>query len=71
MDWQLVVVGLIVAASCWYLVRQTWRSWSGKKSGCAGCSCKNPASSAGQAEGQGTAVTFIPSDQLALRRRPG
>jgi len=69
MDWQLVVVGLIVAASCVYLARQTWRSWTGRKSGCTGCSCKNPASSAGQAEGEGAAVTFIPSDQLALRRQ--
>src|SRR5437763_16653873 len=70
-DWQLIVVGLIVAASCVYLVRQSWRSWTGRRSGCTGCSCKNPASSAGQAEGQGAAGTFIPSDQLSLRRRPG
>jgi hypothetical protein len=69
MDWQLIVVGLIVAASCMYLVRQTWRSWTGRKSGCAGCSCKSTASPAGQSEGQ-AAITLIPADQLTLRRRP-
>ncbi len=70
MDWQLVVVGLIVAASCWYLVRQTWRSWSGKKAGCSGCSCKSAAPATNQGEGHGPAVTLIPPDQLTLRR-PG
>lgn len=69
MDWQLIVVGLIVAASCLYLVRQTWRSWTGRKAGCTGCSCKH-AAPAGPTEGQG-AVTLIPPDQLTLRRRPG
>jgi len=66
MDWQLVVVGPIVAGAAWYLGRQTWSTWSGKKAGCTGCSCKGGSAPAGRAAGQGT---LIPREQLTLRRR--
>jgi hypothetical protein len=66
MDWQLVVVGLAVAAALGYLVRQSWRTWAARKGGCGGgCGCaKAPAE-----EANGT-VTIIPSEQLTRRLRP-
>ena len=69
MDWQLVVVALVVAAASLYLARQSWRAWSGKKAGCGSCSCKPPpGASAAPPAGQ---VALIPSDQLTLRRPEG
>jgi hypothetical protein len=42
---QLVVTLLIVGLAAGYVVRTTWREWSGKKAGCAsGCGkCATPA----------------------------
>ena len=61
MEYALVL--LIVAAAGGYLLRQTWRTWAGGKTGCgSGCACptkpESPATSA-----------IIPLDQLTLRRR--
>ncbi len=62
-DWQLLLVIPIVAVAVCYLARQTWRTWSGKKSGCRGCGCK--ASPAAQGE-------VIPVEQLTVRgQQPG
>jgi hypothetical protein len=68
MDWQLVVVLVIVAAAVLYLARASWRAWRGKKAGCGGgCSCaKTPATNT-EANGH---VTLIPVEQLSLRQRP-
>ncbi len=67
MSWQLAIVLLIVAAAAAYLVRQTWRTWSGAAAGCrGGCGCSR--TQAAPPEGK---VTLIPSDQLTLRRRTG
>jgi len=65
MGWQLAIVCLTVAAAAVYLVRQAWRSWSGRKSGCGGsCGCSNSI----EARSDG----LIPAEQLTLRpRRPG
>ena len=69
MDWQLVIVALMVLVAALYLGRRSWRTWRVSKSGCAGsCGC---ASKAKPAESNGQA-TLIPSEQLTLRRRePG
>jgi hypothetical protein len=62
MDWQLWGVVLIVLAAAVYLVRQTWRAWSGAKSGCGSCSCAKVPASDGQ-------TTMIPLEQVKLRPR--
>ena len=64
MDWQLAIVLLIVVMAAVYLVRQTWRAWSGASAGCrGGCGCARiPEPPEGK-------VTLIPADQLTLRRR--
>jgi hypothetical protein len=67
MDWQLVVVSLVVTVAAFYLGRQTWRMWSARQGGCRGCGCGSRKGSEAQ-EG----VTVIPSEQLTVRRRlPG
>jgi hypothetical protein len=68
MDWQLILVLLIVAAAVVYLARSSWRTWRGRKTGCGGgCSCaKTSVAPAGAREGG----TLIPLEQLSLRRRP-
>jgi hypothetical protein len=58
MGWQLLAAAGIVGLAAAYLVRQTWRSWSGTKSGCGGgCGC---ASKPAQREDG----TLISSEQL-------
>jgi hypothetical protein len=62
MNWQLLLVALIVAGAALYLGRQTWRTWSGKKAGCGGgCGCAPTAA--------GGSSTIIPPDELTLRLR--
>ena len=42
MEWQLTIVGLLVAAALCYVGRELWRSWQVKKSGCGGgCGCRD------------------------------
>lgn len=66
MDWQLGIVTVMVAGAAVYLLRQSWRTWTGKKAGCGkGCDCTGAAAK----EPQDNPVTFIPADQLTLRRR--
>jgi len=65
MDWQLILVVLIVAAAVLYLGRQSWRMWLGKKAGCGSCSCSKPGATA---QGNGK-VTVIPVSQLTVRRQ--
>jgi hypothetical protein len=62
MDWQLLAVSGIVLTAVAYLARQTWRTWSRKKSGCGGsCGCASSPPASSQ-------PTFIPLEQLGLRR---
>ena len=66
MDWQLLVVAVVVTAAAAYLARRAWRRWAGGKAGgCGGCVCaKVPPA---ETNGQGT---LIPAEQLTLRRKP-
>ncbi len=60
MDWQHNLTLLAVACAAVYLARCGWRAL--RRRGCGtGCGC---------AAAPRTQVTVIPSDQLALRRRP-
>jgi hypothetical protein len=64
MDGQTIAVVLIVAAAVLYLARATWRTWGGAKGGCGGgCGCKTAPPAGGERP------TFIPAEQVGLRRR--
>jgi hypothetical protein len=69
MFWQYIAVGFLTALSAIYLVRQTYRTWFGKKArGCGGgCHCSSPARSGPISESK----DIISVEQLAmnLRRR--
>jgi hypothetical protein len=54
MDWQLVVVGLLVIAAGGYLLRRAWRTWSHGCGGCGPTKAKEP--------------TWVPVEQLTVRR---
>jgi hypothetical protein len=65
MNWQWLAVGISVTLASLYLARQSWRTWSGRKSGCGSCSC---ASKTAVPKTAGMA-TFIPSSELMVRSR--
>jgi hypothetical protein len=54
MELQLIAVVVIVAAAAAFLIRATWKTWTGKKSGCvSGCGkCGTPAPSTPEAKGR-------------------
>jgi hypothetical protein len=70
MGWQLLTVILIVTAAGGYLLRQTWRAWTGsRKQGCGGgCGC---AAKPGAGNTVPQAAPLIAPEQLTLRRRDG
>ena len=60
MDPQLLIVSLIVSAAALYLGRRSWRTWTGKKSGCGkGCDCSGTKAGARSA--------LISTDELTAR----
>lgn len=63
MDWQLLIVGVLVMFALVYLGRRTLRTWLGKGAGCGGCKCPGPAKTST------TADTLIPIEHVKLRRR--
>lgn len=65
MDWQLLLVAVLVVLALFYLGRQTLRTWRGKGGGCSGCKCPSTAKSPSDA----AAETLIPIDQVRLRQR--
>jgi hypothetical protein len=65
MDWQLLIVGLLVLLALAYLGRQTLRTWRGQRAGCDGCKCPGAAKTPNAAAPQ----TLIPVEQITLRRR--
>jgi hypothetical protein len=65
MDWQLLLVVVLVVLALLYLGRQTLRAWRGKGAGCGGCKCPSAAKTV-----NATATdTLIPIDQVRLRKR--
>jgi hypothetical protein len=64
MDWQLLLVIVLVTLALLYLGRQSLRTWRGKGAGCGGCKRHGAASTA-----KSTAETLIPIQQVRLRRR--
>lgn len=64
MDWQLLLVVVLVLLALLYLGRQTLRTWRGKSAGCGGCKCPSTANAPNS-----TAETLIPLEHVKLRRR--
>jgi hypothetical protein len=65
-DWQLLIVGLLVVLAAAYLGRRAWRTWSASKGGCGGgCHCPDKNRTAAKEP----SVTLIPVEQLHRRRR--
>lgn len=64
MDWQLLLVVVLVMLALLYLGRQTLRTWRGKGAGCGGCKCPSTTSTP-----RSTTETLIPLEQVKLRRR--
>ncbi len=66
MNWQLLIVGVLVALALVYLGRQTLRTWRGRGTGCGGCKCSGTAKTSHSAA---PADKLIPVEQVRLRRR--
>ena len=63
---QIIAVVVLVALASAFLVRQSLRTWFGKsKKSCGGCSC----GSAKNDVRESSTSTFVPADQLAVRKR--
>jgi hypothetical protein len=66
MDWQALVVGVLIAVAVVYLGRQTWRTWFAPSGGCGGgCSCPGKKAEAKTA----VPTTLISVDELTQRVR--
>lgn len=65
MDWQLLLVVVLVSLASLYLGRRTLRTWRGKGAGCGGCKCPGSTKMSPSTGAQ----TWIPLDELRLRRR--
>lgn len=66
MNWQLIIVGLLVGLALAYLARTIWRTWRlSKAGGCGSCGCKDKTASPAKAD----EVVLIPSEQLKIRPR--
>jgi hypothetical protein len=64
MDWQLLLVVVLVLLALLYLGRRTLRTWRGKTAGCGTCKCSSTAT-----PNTGGARTLIPVEQVKLRPR--
>ncbi len=65
MDWQLLLVIVLVMLALLYLGRQALRTWRGKGVGCGGCKCPSTVKTPNAAASD----TLIPIDQVRLRKR--
>jgi hypothetical protein len=65
MDWQLLLVSVLVMLALLYLGRRTLRTWRGKGAGCGGCKCPSTAKTSNVSATE----TLIPIDQVRLRKR--
>ncbi len=66
MDWQLLLVALLVVLALLYLGRQTLRTWRGKGGGCGSCKCPGSATASTSTT---NADKLIPVEEVRLRRR--
>jgi hypothetical protein len=64
MDWQLLLVSVLVVLALVYLGRRMLRAWSGKGAGCGSCKCPGSEKTTNV-----TSETLIRLDQVRLRRR--
>jgi hypothetical protein len=64
MDWQLLLVIVLVVLALLYLGRRMLRTWRGNDASCGGCKRPSAASI-----GHSSAETVIPIEQVKLRRR--
>ena len=63
MNWQSIVVAVLVSAAGFYLARSAWQSWRGASNGCGGsCKCDKP---------REIGPRLIPVESVALRSRSG
>jgi hypothetical protein len=64
MVWQLIIVGILVAAAGLYVVRMTWQTWHPPKGSCGGgCGCAPKTTASQESE-----PMLIPTEELTLRR---
>jgi len=69
LNWQLLLVGMIVLAASAFLVRQSWRTWFGAKGSCGGgCSCAGKKSATNNGA-SGPGAPLISVDELTSRLR--
>ena len=67
MEWQFLIVLLVVAGAVFYLAHSLWRSWSGVKGSCGGsCACGKGLAGERPATGESS---LIPAEEVTLRRR--
>lgn len=65
MNWQMILVIVVVTAAAWYLLRSTWRTWRPKQKGCGrGCHCAAE-------KGGANDTSLIPVEQVGLRQASG
>jgi len=69
MDWQLALVGIMVAAAALYLARASWHSWRSGKAGCSGGCCSTGKEA--PSKNGSSAIPLISEDQLTARLRKG
>lgn len=63
MNWQFLLVSVLVVAAAAYLLRAAWRTWA-VRSGCGGgCGCAK--------KGGAERGTFVALEQLTVRGRNG
>jgi hypothetical protein len=62
MNWQLLIVLMLIAAAALYLGRVSWRMWRGRGQCAGGCDCGAKATAP-------RAETFIPSTSLQVKGR--
>jgi hypothetical protein len=68
MDGQFLLVILVVSIAAIYLLRRSWKTWFGVRSGCGG-SCGCGAKTEQTEKTSDGRETLIPLQQLMLRKR--
>jgi hypothetical protein len=66
-DWQLLIVGLIIAAAACYVARSTFQAWRGVRGCGGGCQCPSKADATAANTRHSPLITI---EQLTSRLRP-